>query len=175
MIENTTKVKTLELQPASGGSKRSGGERSEPERSFEPPATSAARPGALDSDPEVLERPLRRRFTADYKTRIVREAAACTQPGQIGALLRREGLYSSHLNKWRQQFALGGRSALADNRRGRKPNRPPLAAENEQLRRKNARLERRLKQAEAIIEFQKKVSEMLALPLTGVDENDGDA
>jgi transposase-like protein len=121
-----------------------------------------------------LERPVRRRFAAEYKERIVREAEGCTQSGQIGALLRREGLYSSHLDKWRRKRALGGRAALVEAKRGRKPKRTAVEVENEALRKRNARLERRLKQAETIIEIQKKVSEILGIPLTRIDENEGD-
>jgi transposase-like protein len=121
-----------------------------------------------------LERPVRRRFTAEYKERIVREAEGCTQSGQIGALLRREGLYSSHLDKWRRKLAQGGRAALVEAKRGRKPKRTPVDVENQELRKRNARLERRLKQAETIIEIQKKVSEILGIPLARIDEHEGD-
>ncbi len=100
-------------------------------------------------DPEVRERPTRRRFSAEYKLRIVEEANAATEPGAIGALLRREGLYSSHLVDWRRQYRLGALSSLARPRGRPKPH--PLVAENEQLRRRNARLERRLATAERII------------------------
>lgn len=121
---------------------------------------------AATPDPEVPEKPARRRFTADYKLRILREAEACQQHGQLGALLRREGLYSSHLTTWRQQREAGALAALQAKRRGRKPKLvPPLAAENERLRRENERLAARLKQAETIIDVQKKVSEILGLNL----------
>jgi transposase-like protein len=122
----------------------------------------------------VLERPVRRRFTAAYKARIVREADTCTQVGQIGALLRREGLYASHLGKWRERLREGGEASLAEAKRGRKPKRTPVEVENERLRKQNARLEQRLKQAETIIEIQKKVSEILGIPLAGIDESEGD-
>jgi transposase-like protein len=124
-------------------------------------------------DPEVPERPVRRRFSAEYKLRIVEEANAATEPGQVGALLRREGLYSSHLVDWRRQYRLGALSNLARPRGRPKPN--PLAKENERLRRQNARLERRLATAERIIEIQSKVSELLGIPLaqTGDDEESG--
>ena len=106
--------------------------------------------------------------------RIVREADACTEPGEIGALLRREGLYSSHLDKWRKRLREGGEAALVEVKRGRRPKRTPLDAENEKLRRQNARLEHRLRQTEAIIEIQKKVSEILGVPLARIDEAEGD-
>ena len=165
---------TKTLGPVWAGSERSGGERSEPPRSGEPAQTAARQAGRVGRNPEVLERPVRRRFTAEYKERIVREAQACTQSGQIGALLRREGLYSSHLDKWRRKLAQGGRAALVEAKRGRRPKRTPLEVENEELRKRNARLERRLKQAETIIEIQKKVSEILGIPLTRIDESEGD-
>jgi transposase-like protein len=130
--------------------------------------------GRVGGDPEVVERPMRRRFTAEYKERMVREAQTCTQSGQIGALLRREGLYASHLDKWRRKLAQGGRAALVEAKRGRKPKRTPLDIENEALRKRNVRLERRLKQAETIIEIQKKVSEILGIPLARIDECEGD-
>jgi transposase-like protein len=121
----------------------------------------------------VLEKATRRRFTAEYKERIVREADACTRPGEIGALLRREGLYSSHLEKWRKHLAQGGREALSV-KRGRKPLHTAAEVELAKLRKRNARLEQRLKQAEAIIEIQKKVAEMLGVPLARIDDSEGD-
>ena len=165
---------TKTLGPVWAGSERSGGERSEPPRSGEPAQTAARQAGRVECNPEVLERPVRRRFTAEYKERMVREAEGCTQSGQIGALLRREGLYSSLLDKWRRKLAQGGRAALVEAKRGRKPKRTPVEVENETLRKQNARLERRLKQAETILEIQKKVSEILGVPLARIDEREGD-
>jgi transposase-like protein len=121
----------------------------------------------------VLERPTRRQFTAEYKERIVREADGCTQSGQIGALLRREGLYSSHLDKWRRKLAQGGRDALAA-KRGRKPVQTAAEVEMASLRKRNARLEQRLRQAEAIIEIQKKIAQILEAPLPRNDDSEGD-
>ena len=122
-------------------------------------------------DPEVSERPARRRFTAEYKLRIVEEANAATEPGTVGAVLRREGLYSSHLVDWRRQYRAGALSSLARARGRPKPH--PLAAENEQLRRRNARLEQRLVTAERIILIQGKVSELLGIPLAqSSDDNE---
>lgn len=155
------------------GSERRGGERSEPPRSGEPAQTVARRGESLYREPEVLEKPTRRRFTAEYKERIVQEAAACHAPGEIGALLRREGLYASHLNKWRNRLEQGGREALAV-KRGRKPTRTAATLELEKLRKCNARLAQRLKQAETIIEIQKKVAEMLGAPLARIDDGEGD-
>lgn len=122
-------------------------------------------------NPEVCAKPIRRRFTAAYKLGILQEADRCTKPGQVGALLRREGLYSSHLTLWRKQRRKGTLAGLAPSRRGPKPQpRNPLAEEVEQLRRENQRLTHRLKQAETIIEFQKKVSEILGIPLHEPEE-----
>jgi transposase-like protein len=114
-------------------------------------------------DAQVLEKPVRRRFTAAYKLRILEQADACRQSGQLGALLRREGLYASLLASWRRQRDAGALAALKPKRRGRKPQPVhPLVADNERLRRQNERLAARLRQAEIIIDVQKKVSEMLA-------------
>ncbi len=122
---------------------------------------------AAAPDPEVVAKPTRRRFTAEYKLRILREAESLREPGAIGALLRREGLYSTHLSAWRRQRERGALEALRTRRRGRKPDptrewRERLA----QLEAEKARLEERLRQAEAIITAQKKLSEILGLPLT---------
>ena len=120
--------------------------------------------------PEVAEKPVRRRFTAEYKRKILAEADACSQPGALGELLRREGLYSSHLTTWRRQRDDGALAGLTPKRRGRKPKpKNPLADENEQLRRENQRLKEQLRQAELIIDVQKKVSEMLSIPLKTPD------
>jgi transposase-like protein len=116
------------------------------------------------SSAEVSERATRRRFTAEYKRRILAEYEA-TALGERGAFLRREGLYSSHLDGWRKQRDAGALDALAT-KRGRKPkDSKPLADENAKLRRKLARAERELAQARAIIEIQKKVAEALGTPI----------
>jgi transposase-like protein len=118
------------------------------------------------SDSEVPEKPVRRRFDAAYKQRIVEEADGLSQPGELGQLLRREGLYSSQLSTWRRQRDEGVLAGLTSKQRGRKAKRKDAAAlENERLRRENERLTQRLKQAETIIEVQKKVSEMLGIAL----------
>jgi transposase-like protein len=133
------------------------------------PAEVAA-PGAPTSgtrpDPEVLEKPARRRFTAEYKLKILKEAEACSKPGEIGALLRREALYSSHLTAWRGQRDQGSLRALAPAKRGRKPKaKNPLADEVARLERENRKLQKRLGKAELIIDFQKKVAALLGIPL----------
>lgn len=109
--------------------------------------------GNTVSDPEVRPRARRRHYTAEYKARILAEAEACRAAGEMGALLRREGLYASLLTKWREQRARG---TLEPQRRGPKPQ--PEAGELERLRQENARLQERLTKAETIIEAQKKVS-----------------
>ena len=117
-------------------------------------------------DPEVREKAVRRRFTADYKLRILKKAESCTQKGQIGALLRREGLYSSNLTTWQRQMEKGTLDALSPRKRGPKGKRPdPSASRIAELERENERLKKKLRQAETIIEVQKKVSEILQIPL----------
>ena len=110
-------------------------------------------------DTEVVPRARRRSFPAAYKRRILQEVDRCTQSGQIGALLRREGLYSSHLSKWRQQREQG---ELDARKRGPSP-ADPASKEVERLRRENERLRKRLEQAETIIEVQKKLSNLLGI------------
>ena len=126
-------------------------------------------------DPEVPEKPRRRQYLAEYKLRILREADECQEAGELGALLRREGLYSSLLSTWRRQREEGSLSALEPRKRGRKA-RPknPLTKRLAELERENRKLRERLEQAETIIEFQKKVSDILGIPLKspGNDEND---
>ena len=121
-------------------------------------------------DPEVFSQAKRRQFSAKYKLRILAEADQCTQRGEIGALLRREGLYSSHLTTWRKQRDRGQLEGLTPKKRGRKPD--PQAAELARLQRENERLQARLEQAETIIEVQKKLSQMLGLPPAERDENE---
>jgi transposase-like protein len=145
----------------SPGAERSEAERSETERSAAPGETQT-RP-----DPEVVVRAQRRQFAADYKKRILAEADSAKQPGTIGALLRREGLYSSHLTHWRQQRDLG----LSPHRRGPKPKHDPLSEEVRKLKLENGHLTQRLARAELIIDVQKKVSSLLGIPLAAVDSD----
>ncbi len=122
-------------------------------------------------DPEVPEKKPRRKFTAKYKLHILAEADACTQPGQMGALLRREGLYSSNLTTWRKQRDQGILQAMSPKKRGRKRKQTnPLARQVAQLEKENRRLQDKLKKAETIIEVQKKISELL-----GINQNPDDS
>ena len=123
-------------------------------------------------DPEVTPRARRRTFSAAYKARILAEADACTERGEIGALLRREGLYSSHLSNWRRQREAGELQNLTDKKRGRKPALDSKEAEIARLERENARLQKQLEQAELIIAAQKKLAEALEQTLDrNEDEN----
>ena len=123
-------------------------------------------------DPEVPERPVRRRFSARYKLDVLAEIDAA-EPGGIGAILRREGLYSSHLVDWRRARDRGALEALARPRGRPRPN--PLAGEVDRLTRQNTRLEGRLATAERIIEIQSKVSALLGIPPAQEREDDGSA
>ena len=112
-------------------------------------------------DPEVVPRAKRRQFTTAYKLRVLEEADQYQEAGQIGALLRREGLYSSHLARWRQLREQGQLQALGSGKRGRKPE--PQNEELKQLRQDNQRLRAQLEQAELVLEVQKKLSQLLGL------------
>jgi len=147
----------------------SGGERSEPERRGGGSAPALA---PVATDPEVSSKRIRRRFSAAYKRRILQEADKC-KSGELGALLRREGLYYSNITKWRQQRDSGELSGLGPKKRGRKPNPDkPLIKENERLRRENMRLEKRLHQAETIIDVQKKLCDVLGLTVPPIEQNE---
>ena len=112
---------------------------------------------------EVVTKPQKRHYTAEYKLRILQETEACSRPGEIGAILRREGLYSQLLAKWRDQRAMGSLAGLSQHRRG--PKVDPQAKEIERLRRENKRLLEKLKRAELIMDVQKKVAQMLGVTL----------
>jgi len=112
-----------------------------------------------EPNPEVVSKAQRRHFSAQYKLDILTEADNCTERGAIGALLRREGLYSSHLTTWRKQREEGVLNGLQGQKRGRKPD--PQAAEIAQLRRENEQLRSRLERAEQIIDVQKKLAQLL--------------
>ena len=111
-------------------------------------------------DPELAERPRRRRFGAEYKLRVLREAEACKRKGEIGAMLRREGLYTSHLTAWRKQRDAGALEGLTPRKRG--PRGPsPEQVENERLRRALDRTQADLETARRVIEVQGNVSALL--------------
>jgi transposase len=143
----------MEMNNGGGGrgAKRAVGERSE---------AAAGRPAAAGApDPELVERPKRRRYSAEYKLRILREADDCSRPGEVGALLRREGLYTSHLTYWRRQRDQGALKALG-RPRGRKP-ADPREAQMAALRRRAERAEAELVKARRVIEVQGNVSALL--------------
>jgi len=166
---------------------------------MDPSLTSVNRPGAAPNDepvegapgatgtgsslggqrndnfpnPEVPEKKVRRNFTASYKLRILKAADNCTESGQIGRLLRREGLYSSHLTNWRRARDKGILHAMAPQKRGRKlKEKNPLTGEVARLQKEKQKLEHKLKQAELIIEAQKKISQVLGI-IQDIDENNG--
>jgi len=125
------------------------------------------------SEVEVAAKPTRRRYTAEYKHRILREAVACTRPGELGALLRREGLYSSNLTVWRKQRERREIEGLSQKKRGPLPKeKNPLAAKVATLERENRRLRARSERAEGLVELQKKVSEILGIELKHNEEKD---
>ncbi len=125
-----------------------------------------------DPDPEVPARVQRRRFSAEYRLRILTQADACKKPGEVGALLRREGLYSSLLTHWRRQRDTGALREMRGRRRGPKPR--PVDPRVTQLEAENRRLQRKLQRAETIITLQKKVAEILGIPLTPLDNDETD-
>ncbi len=123
-------------------------------------------------DPEVTERAKRRRFTAEYKLRILRKADACKGDGDVGALLRREGLYSSQLAAWRRRRDELAKAGLKARKRG--PKAKVVDPRVKQLKRENARLKRRLERVELMLTIQKKASEMLGIPLNPPDKDEND-
>jgi len=122
------------------------------------------------SETEVTLKPKRRSFTREYKLSILERADRCSNSGGVGELLRQEGLYSSHLASWRGQRHEGTLRALG-RKRGPKSTKSPEQLENEKLRRDNARLRRKLAHAEKILEVQKKLSEVLGIPLNDESED----
>ncbi len=150
-----------ELTPAPGseGARRATGD-------------SGARAPEGAPDPEVTERAKRRRFTAEYKLRILRKADACKGDGDVGALLRREGLYSSQLAVWRRQRDEVAKAGLKARKRG--PKGKVVDPRVKQLTRENARLRRRLDEAETVIDFQKKLSKLLGISLKPHDSDEND-
>ena len=131
--------------------------------------------GLISPDPEVTEKTQRRRFSAEYKLRVLREADQCRKPGELGALLRREGIYSSSLSRWRRQRKVGELVGLRPEKRGRKA-RPKDSRDQRiaELERQTRRLRAKLEQTEAVIEIQKKVSMLLGIPLKSPDDEGND-
>jgi len=141
--------------PALGGEER--GDES-------PSAGGDTRP--MRPDPEVASKPTRRQFTARYRLRILEEAERCTEPGEVGRLLRREGLYSSHLTAWRKARRNGSLQGLSPKKRGAKPSeRNPLDAKVRELEAQVARLEKELHTAHTILDVQGKVAGLLGFNL----------
>ena len=154
-----TKIRSMLVdQSIMGGPERRGDERSEAPRSGGSPIIE---PDAVPVPPdsEVPARHARRRFTTAYKLAILRRADACTRYGELGARLRKEGLYSSHVVTWRQPREAG----LTPKKRGRKMT--AVDPQRKKLEQENRRLTSRLQKAEALLAFQKKVSELLQIPL----------
>ena len=131
--------------------------------------------GPIGPDPEVTDKAKRRRFSAEYKLRVLREADQCRKPGELGALLRREGIYSSSLSRWRRQRKVGELVGLRPEKRGRKA-RPKDSRDQRigELERENRRLRAKLEQTETVIEIQKKASMLLGIPLKSPDDEGND-
>ena len=161
---NNTRKNRL-LAPECSEAERSEGERNGGANNA---ASSSGAP-----DPEVSAKRKRRRFTSVYKASIVEEVLKCTEQGEIGALLRREGLYSSAITLWRRQYQSGALRALKDDKRGRKPIRDARDQELERLRSKIGRLNKKLLQAELIIDIQKKVAALLGNPIETSPNSEG--
>ena len=161
------------VQPLSSSAvpaaERSEAERSETERSAAVGTAGADPTATVRPDPEVVAKAKRRRFTAKYKQQILTKADEATGSGAIGALLRREGLYSSHLVKWRRDREASIQQGLEPRKRGPKSTRSPLGDENQKLQRENERLTEQLRKAELIIDVQKKVAALLGAPIPPTD------
>ena len=137
-------------------------------------ATGVSPAGAPEGvpDPAVEAKPQRRRFTAEYKLRILREVDRAKEPGEVGAILRREGLYSSLLSVWRRDRDRVAKAGLASRKRG--PKAKTVDPRIKQLERENAKLRRRNQRVELMLEIQKKASEMLGIPLKSLDSDEND-
>jgi transposase len=174
-------VKSSISSSLSGGVKReghepptaAGAENGPPKSSSEAPEKKAVDPALAASSAEVLARPERRRFSKEYKLRILQEVERCPA-GQIGALLRREGIYSSNLTRWRKKRDQGALVALTPKKRGPPSTVNPLAKRVAEVERECTRLQGRLAQAEAIIDIQKKVAALLGIPLKTLPAGDGE-
>jgi transposase len=156
----------VEISDVAGGLEVEGARRAT--AAFGPPATSRA----TAPDPEVPTKAQRRRFTAEYRRRLLKEADACKKHGELGALLRREGLYSSYLANWRRQRDQG--ELLPGRARKRGPTPKPIDPRVKPLEVENRRLQRKLARAETIITLQKKVAEILGIPLKSLDIDETD-
>jgi transposase len=165
-MQNPVPSVTSSALPSAG---RSEDERSDTERSPADGKAGAEAASVVRPDPEVVAKAKRRRFTASYKQQILTQADAAAEHGGIGALLRREGLYSSHLTKWRRERAASIRQGLEPRKRGPKSKRNPLAEENQKLQRANERLTEQLRKAEIVIDVQKKVGALLGWPIPDPD------
>jgi transposase len=154
------------------GEERSEGERSEPERSDFPDVARADQV----PDPEVPEKASRRRFSSAYKLSILEKADACKgKKGALGELLRKAGLFSSHISNWREQRKQGQLQGLAPKKRGRKSAGKPVRSQREkELEREIRRLRRRNEAVEIMLEIQKKTSELLGIPLSGPESDEND-
>jgi transposase len=133
-------------------------------------STKNGKVGSAKVETEVVAKAQRRKYTAEYKQRILAEVEGCKNAGEVGALLRREGLYSSLISKWRQRSQKGAVAGLATQKRG--PKVDPQAVELARMQRENERLRERLRQAELIIEVQKKVSQILGVTLSTIDPDE---
>jgi transposase len=164
---------SLSVVLSPGGSavaERSEGERSEPQHSGATAEAGTAPSSSSRPDSEVVAKAKRRRFSMEYKIRILEQAdAASALPGGVGALLRREGLYSSHLVTWRRERQAGILEALKPRKRGPRSEHNPLAEENQKLRRQVGQLTEKLRKAEIIIDVQKKVAALLGHPIPDPD------
>ena len=161
-------VRTMDSARLEGHGAHEAGQR--PRAASSPHTKTGKSNGSRPPDPEVEPKAKRRRYSATYKARILEEADGCTEPGGVAALLRREGLYSSHLTSWRKQRRAGTLRALG-NKRGRK-GKSAAELENEKLRREVAGLKRKLARAEAINDAQKKIAEVLGVDLPKIIDND---
>src|ERR1700693_4599298 len=164
MNNHTVPVPTPAALPSVG--------RREPERSEGDRSATGGKTGTdprVRPDPEVVAQAKRRRFTAEYKQRVLAEAGQAKGSGGIGALLRREGLYSSLLATWRREREAGVLQALAPQKRGPKSRRDPVQEEIQKLQKDNARLTEQLRKAEIVIDVQKKVGALLGWPIPTQD------
>ncbi len=164
-------MKTIAINQSNKGTGEAFPEGSPEGTGGEPSATKI--PNLSPPDPEVTGKKPRRKFTVKYKLRMLKKADTCTDPGQLGVLLRQEGLYSSNLTTWRKQRDEGILIAMSPKKRGRKAQpKNPLALEVARLQKENLGLKNKLKQAELIIDAQKKISEILGIAQNH-DENEG--